>query len=368
MKLIHWTNYIIDLFMLRTVPFKTIITFCFIVSLFFTQSLAMAQEAGVSISPGVIEETLDPGTIHKYEIDIKNLHSAQQQYFIFTRNIRSVGDGGVPIFADDWEETGYELVNWINLSKDSVLLEGGQEETIEFILNVPSDASPGSHFGGVFVSADPPEIENSGAAVGYQVANIVSIRVAGDVIEQASIRQFSTGKFIYGAQDVDFNVKIENNGNVLVRPAGPLVIHNSLGKRVGELTFNESRAGVFPGKTREFADVKWVGDGAGFGRYEAVLSPVYGDEGAYKTMSNTVTFWILPFNVLGPALGALAVVLLATIIGVKLYVRRALAQVNAGRRMVRRKGQGGSSATLLVVVSILIVLALFLLVMLVLFA
>ena len=354
--------------MLRIVPYKTIATIACLMFLLFAQSIASAQEAGVSISPGVIEETLDAGTLHNFEIEIQNLHSAPQQYFLFTRNIRSVGDGGVPIFADDWEETGYELAAWINLSTDSVFLQGGETEVVKFTLEVPKGASPGSHFGGVFVSADPPEMENSGAAVGYQVANILSIRVAGDVVEQASIRQFSTGKFIYSAQDVDFNVKIENNGNVLVRPAGPLVIHNSLGKRVGELTFNESRAGVFPGKTREFADVNWIGDGAGFGRYEAILSPVYGDQGAYKTMSNTVTFWILPLNILGPALGALAFILLVTIIGVKLYVRRALAQVNAGRRMIRRKGQGGSSATLLVVVSVLIVLALFLLVMLVLFA
>jgi len=355
--------------MSSTASFRTIGLTLFAASLLFLTyvTTALAQDAGVAISPSVVEETLDPGVVKTYELEIKNLTSSEQEYFLTTRNIRDVGPGGVPVFADDWEETGFELANWIDLETGAVTLAAGEERAISFVLSVPNNASPGSHFGGIFVSAKPPEIDTSGATVGYQVANIVSIRVSGEVVETANIRQFSTSKFMYGTQDVDFNIRIENGGNVLVRPVGPLEIYNALGKRVGEVVFNESRAGVFPGDTREFDDINWLGDGVGFGRYEAILSPTYGEQGAIKTMSSTVTFWILPLGIIGPALGVLAAVLLVTVIAVRLYIKRALAQATVGRRMVRRK-QAGSSATLLVAVSVMIVLALFLLVMLVLFA
>ena len=247
-------------------------------------------------------------------------------------------------------------------------MPGGGKVTVPFTLSVPSDASPGSHFGGIFVSAEPPEIEESGAAVGYQVANILSMRVSGDAVEQSSIRQFSTGKFMYGSQNVDFKVRIENTGNVLVRPVGPLVIKNSLGKEVGELLFNESQAGVFPADTREFTNIQWIGDSVGFGRYEAVLTAGYGSDGARQSMSSTVTFWILPINIIGPALGILGFVLLVIVVGVRMYITRTLAQLNSGRRLVRRRGQQSSSMTLLLVVTALTVIALFLLIMLVLFA
>ena len=148
---------------------------------------------------------------------------------------------------------------------------------------------------------------------------------------------------------------------------GPVHINNSLGKRVGEVIFNESRAGVFPADTREF-ELQWIGDSVGFGRYEAVLSAGYGDEGAKKTISSTVTFWVLPINIIGPALGILAFILLLTVIGVRIYIKRTLAQLNAGRRLVRRRGQQNSSMSLLLIVSVLVVIALFLLIMLVLFA
>lgn len=338
------------------------------ITLVVAPTVTFAQEAGVRISPAVIEETLNPGVTVEYTFAVENLTRAAQTFYIFSRNIAGVTDGGAPIFAaTDLDVTGYELVDWLSIPVTEINLEEGGKQSIDFTLTIPEDAAPGSHFGGIFVSAEPPDLEESGAAVGYQVANIVSIRVSGEAIETASIRQFSTGKFLYGSQNIDFNVRIENNGNVLVRPSGPLEIRNSLGKKVGEVLFNENRSGVFPGKTREFDDVQWIGDSVGFGRYEAMLSPVYGDDGARKTMSSTVTFWVLPINIIGPAALVLGVLLLATIIAVKLYIKRMLAQMTTGRRLVRRRKQN-SSTTLLLSVAVLTVLALFMLVMLVLFA
>jgi len=343
--------------------------FVLIISLFvLTATTVSAQGTGVRISPALIEESLDPGITREYTFEVENLDDAEKTYFLFTRNISGVGDGGAPIFArDEFERTGFELADWITMETNQIVVPARGSQVISFTMDVPDNASPGSHFGGVFVSAEPPKLENSGAAVGFQVANIISIRVSGEAVEQASIRQFSTGKFLYGSQNVDFNVRIENIGNVLVRPIGPLQIKNSLGKTVGTVMFNENQAGVFPSATREF-DLQWIGDSVGFGRYEAILSAGYGADGAKKTISSTVTFWVLPINIIGPALGVLAFILLVTVIGVRIYIKRTLAQMNAGRRLVRRKGQQNSSMSLLLVVTVLVVIALFLLIMLVLFA
>jgi hypothetical protein len=331
-------------------------------------TLVSAQEAGVSIKPARIEETLDPGTQKQYAVTIENLNNSEQVFYLFTRNIKGVQDGGVPIFAEDLERTGYELADWITLPVTELTLAGGAETTLDFTINVPQGASPGSHFGGVFISVDPPKIEQSGAAVGYQVANIISIRVSGDAVVDANIREFSTSQFLYGSQNVDFDVRIENKGNVLVRPVGPLEIYNMLGNKVGDIVFNAEQAAVFPYDTREYKDIKWSGDSIGFGRYEAILSPVYGDQGVNKTMSSTVTFWILPWSIIGPALSVFAVILLLTFVFVKVYIRRSLAHLNHGRRIVQRKKRGGSSAVLLVTVVALTVTALFLIVLLALFA
>jgi hypothetical protein len=114
----------------------------------------------------------------------------------------------------------------------------------------------------------------------------------------------------------------------------------------------------------------WEDEGPGFGRYEAILSMVYGDQGRQATISSTVTFWILPANIILPALGVLAVLLLVTYVSAKLYVRRKLqfAETGGARRIVRRRRSSGVSPVLLVAVVMLAVTAIFLLILLALFA
>lgn len=325
--------------------------------------------AGVGLRPATVEETMEPGESRQFTVQVSNLSGADQTYYLNKRDITGVEVGGVPIFADEnSERTGFELSEWIKLDVDKLDIPTDGTANISFTLNVPDNASPGSHFAGIFVSVEPPRLRSTGASVAYEVANIISIRVAGEAVESAQIRQFSTNKFIYGSTNIDFLIRIENEGNVLVRPMGPLEINNMFGKRAAMLTFNDALAGVFPKTTREFT-ITWEGEGTGFGRYEAVLSPVYGDLGRKSTMSSTVTFWILPMNIIIPSAIVLAVVLATIYIAVKLYVRRSMAVASAGstRRLVRTR-QRNEFPIMLVIVSMFGITALFVIVLLLLFA
>ena len=337
---------------------------------FVLASTANAQTgAGVGLKPATIEEGMNPGEVRQFKVEVSNLSGADQKYYVYRRDIVGVKAGGTPVFADEnSERTGFELSEWIKLSVEELSIAANQTATIDFTLSVPDNASPGSHFGGIFVSVEPPRLRSTGAAVAYEVANIISIRVAGEAVESAQIREFSTDQYVYGSTNVTFSARIENEGNVLVRPMGPLEINNMFGKKVASLTFNDVLAGVFPKTTREFT-IDWKSDSAGFGRYEAILSPVYGDEGRRSTISSTVTFWILPMNIIGPSLIVLAVLLIVVYGGVKLYVRRTMAMMSTGstRRLVRTRRRG-EFPVLLVIISMLAVTALFLIILLLLFA
>ncbi len=334
-----------------------------------TQVHAQENSAGVSVSPAIIEpdEQINPGTSKEYSITIKNLNNNEQTFYLSPRNIVDM-QAGTPVFSESNEKTGMELADWIKLPVNQIKLSPGGSERVVFTMDVPMDASPGSHFGSVFVSVDPPEIEKSGAAVGYQVANIIIARVAGEATDSANIRQFATKRFFHSSKNVDFSVRIENLGNVLVKPTGPVEITNMLGQKVDTFIFNEEQASVFPKKIREY-QFNWTGEGTGFGRYEALISTVYGEAGAKKTLTSTVSFWILPMNIILPALAGLALLLLITFIFVKLYIRRTLAHLAHGQgRIVRKRRKGGLSATLLLTVVMLTVTAVFVITLLVLFA
>jgi len=345
---------------------------------FATGLPAAAQEgsAGIGITPAVISpaEQFKPGQVGQFSVKISNLSDVDQIYYLSKRDIVGVQDGGVPIFAEaQSEKTGFEMTDWIALGTESVAIAARQAVDVPFLITIPETVSPGYHFGSVVISVDPPELRSSGASVGYEVANIISIRIEGDVMEQARIREFSTDKYLYGSTNVEFLARIENEGNTLVKPTGPLEVKNMFGKRVALLNFNESQAGIFP-KTassnglREYT-VLWEDQSPGFGRYEALLSVVYGDAGSINTISSTVTFWILPMNIVVPAAIALTVLFLVIFITVKLYVRRSMALATSGstRRLVRSRQQAGFP-TLLVIISMLALAGLFFIILLLLFA
>jgi hypothetical protein len=328
-----------------------------------------APSAGIGISPATIENGANPGEIQKHVINVTNLSGVPQTYYFYLRDIVAVEEGGVPVFAEEGQEkTGYELSTWLTLNMEEITLGTGEQKEVEVTITVPNNATPGSHFGGFVVSMQPPRLRSTGAAVGYEVANIISIRIAGDVVEEAQIRSFSTGNFVYGEPKVDFSARIENKGSVLLRPFGPLEIYNMFGKRVELITLNDSRAGIFPFSERTF-NIVWESDGGGFGRYEAIVSMVYGEQGRQSTISSTTSFWILPLKIILPALGTLAALLLIAYVSVKLYIRNKLRSANVStRRIVRTRRSSGTSALLLVLVVMLSVTALFLLILLALFA
>jgi hypothetical protein len=352
--------------MFRTLFSALLFALVFVPAVLFAQS-----DAGIGLKPANIAENMELGESRQFTILVENVSEQDQNYYIFKRDISGVRDGGVPIFADNNMDTGgFALSDWIQLESDRLEVKAGEERAMTFVVSVPQNASPCDHFGGIFVSAEPPELEASGAAIGYQVANIVSIRVAGECIEKAQIRQFSTDNYFYGSSNVEFNLKFENSGNTLLRPTGPLTITNMFGKEVANLTFNEEQAGVFPGVTREFI-FSWTSDQTGFGRYEAMVSPSYGEEGFKQTAFSTATFWILPMNIILPAAGVLAVLLLVAYVSIRVYVKRQLAYYGATsgtRKLVRRRSNNSSTPLLLILVVMVSVTALFLLILLALFA
>lgn len=352
-------------------PVVTIISIFFSSLILSVTQVAYAQNAvaGIGLSPATIEESLDPGETKRYTVNISNLSESDQTYYLYVRNIVGVTGGGVPEYAREGaEKTGFELSEWVALDVSELVVPVGAQAPLSFTINVPESASPGSHFGAIFVSVEPPRMRNTGAAVGYEVANIISIRVAGDAVEKAEIRQFSTDRYLYGSTDITFALRIENLGNTLVRPVGPLQITNMFGKQVALLTFNDSLAGVFPGVVREFS-FNWKDEGFGFGRYEARVSPVYGEQGRKNTISSTVIFWVLPMNIIAPALGILAVLLLSVYFGVRLYVRRTMAMMGVGatRRIVRTQRKT-NPVFFMTFMAMLATTVLFVLILLILFA
>lgn len=292
------------------------------------------NSAGVRISPAIVEERIDPGSTFSGMLNVTNLESATRTFYVLVRNIKSLGPDGQPVFAKEGEPTGFELSDWVTAGTDSITLAAGEEGHISFAINVPTNASPGGHFGGIFLSAEPPKQRTTGAGVGYQVGTIMNLRIGGNIVEDAQIREFSTDKLLYSAAEVSFTVEVENQGNVLVRPRGPIDITDMFGKKVATIRINDDGAAVLPNARREFR-ATWEGDGLFFGRYQSLVGLVYGEDGR-KTISSAASFWILPLRIILPVGGGILLLILLVYSLMKWYLRRRIEDMYRHSRQLSR--------------------------------
>ncbi len=349
------------------------ILFVSLFSLVYTGSYTAdaQQNAGITLVPASIEEAANPGDTITKILTITNESIQDKEYYIYKRNIKGVEAGGVPIFAEENEQvTGYELSEWVEVPSEPVLVAANSSYNLPLSIRVPESATPGSHFGGIFVSVEAPKFRQVGAGVGYEVASIVSIRISGDILDSARIRSFSTDKLIYSSKkDVHFAAKVENMGNILIRPRGPVTITGMFGTKSETYIMNETLAGVFPGSVRDF-EFTWGGEGLGFGKYEAIVALGYDGKDGQKTIDSTLVFWVFPVKVMLSILAGFLVVIGGGYFLTKYYINQAVIRSAGGRRITPQKyrRQVGVSRFTFVFIALLAVVVLFLLILLVSFA
>ncbi len=222
------------------------------------------------------------------------------------------------------------LANWITLGSSTAVVPPGSAADIPFSIAVPKDASPGGHYAGILIGTQPPG--ESGAPAGSHIgissfiSALIFVTVSGDIKESGNIQEFSTDKGFYQRPDVNFNLVFANTGNVHVRPVGEIQIYNAFGKEEGTVPVNQEQTFgyVLPSSSRKFSE-EWQGPGNlwDIGRFTAVVTLAYGTDGT-KSVSQTLTFWVLPVGMLAED-GAIALLVIGGfVILLRRYVKKML--------------------------------------------
>lgn len=306
-------------------PSFVIIILSLLLNLGFFTAVMAAEEIGLKMQPSIIEEKAEPGQSQSMILHVTNMGVKEESYFAAVRDIISLAGDGQPIFAKVGEKTGYDVSSWIEITKDKIVIQGGETKDIPFTITVPKDASPGGHFGAIFFVVEADQLKEIGSGIGYQVGTIVNLRVAGNIQEDAQIREFNVDRGIYEKPRIEFSTRLENLGNSALRIRGPIEITNMFGKKIGGVVMNDGGAVVLPRSERSFT-VEWLGEGTAFGKYDAVMSLSYGDE-VKKTIVSSVSFWVLPKKIVLAVLASIFGVVLVFYIFTKLYIRKKLREL-----------------------------------------
>ena len=88
--------------------------------------------------------------------------------------------------AGEVEDAVNSLKNWVKPVYPDVVVFPKQEIALDFTIDVPPNADPGSHWGGVLVRT-APFFTGGGAAIQTRVGTIVLLRVSGEAKEKLAV-------------------------------------------------------------------------------------------------------------------------------------------------------------------------------------
>lgn len=214
---------------------------------------AQTGQAGLSVAPPNTDLTLSGGEQVTRSLTITNEGSAAASVTMSVNNFTASGEEGGASYLP--KGTG-GLADWITLSPSSFTLEGGDSKDVNVVIDVPSNASAGGHYATVFAyTSAQGAVSGTGAAVTTAIGANFLVNISGNVVEKASIAEFSTPRSRLNAgEDVEFTIRITNSGNTHINPTGVVEVFRK-GVKVDELTLNESGSAILPNSTRAFSVV-----------------------------------------------------------------------------------------------------------------
>lgn len=335
----------------RSLPIVALLA---LLAVFVSPSTIFAQSrVGISLSPPLVEDQVLPGATVSYTLRIENKGDTIEQLYPRLYDVSGISRDGQPEFAKQGESTPHMLSGWVTFDNDLVVIPPQGSATLRFTVHVPDDASPGAHVGSVALSREAPTDVKQGTGVGYEVRSIVSLRIAGDVIERTKIKEFFTSQVFFTSADVLFTTTILNEGNVFARPKGFIDIKNMFGTRVDSLPVNDGGASAFPNSERAYT-TPWKSDKFHIGKYTAELTLTVEGATGFTSLLSSVEFWVIPTHIVLPALGGLLATLIVFWVILRLYIRAQIRRATGGRSSARAREATSLSRLSVVVIGLLI--------------
>ncbi|GAA3528390.1 hypothetical protein GCM10022234_27090 [Aeromicrobium panaciterrae] len=272
--------------------------------------------------------TVNPGGTVEDGVVIVNRGPAPLVLGVDSANGLTTKTGSIELVTKDAKSSG--LRTWVRLSRDSVTVEPGRSVEVPFTVNVPDDASPGDHVGGIVTSLTSAD----GATVGRRLAIQIRLRVGGRLKPMLSIEDldvdYSGAPNPFAKGDATLTYTIHNTGNATVAARQAASISGPFGRfRVPATTIDDT-PDLLPGDRRKvsvrFRDVApaLLLDGT------VTVTPLMTDESgsvaSLTAVETTARGWAIPWVVL---VGLGVLVLVGTHL---LGGRRRLARLAAWRR------------------------------------
>lgn len=315
----------------------------------FMGRIAYAQEdvtsapAGINLTltPTFVNLVTDPGESVDTSIRITNNNNFTEYLQIEIRTFEPSNDGNSPVIRPLGE--GDDFGEWVSFSEEEFSVDPNEVKVVDVEINPPADSSLGYYYAFIITRQNSEEVDgNAAVAGGTAVLALLEVR-SENAKRELQIEDFKPKKLFYEYLPAELDITVRNNGNIHAVPVGDIFIDSMTTKEVASAPVNSGRGNILPQSTRTYTvnfddgfavrtaktdkDGNVVRDRNGnieyttkfdfskmdkfrIGKYEANVILVYDNGERDVPIQATVSFWIIPWKIIGGALIVLILVLL----------------------------------------------------------
>ncbi len=248
-------------------------------------------------------------------IHVQNQGSEPMRVVSYARDF-SIDRKGNFIFSEPGHES-YSAARWLGLEEADFELPPGEGKEVAISVSAPVEVEPGGHYAALFFEAVPSG-NQSAVQVSMRIPSLFYITIPGvteaDVIANADIVSLQLPG-VAGRRPVGVGVVVRNSGNVHLTVAARAHSSCSWGN-ASELDLGQ--AVVLPNSETLLKGTLQKTSLLGKVRASVVIGYL-GQNGELVNKSQTVEFWVIPWNAAGIILFVMGVVVPAIVIIRKRY-------------------------------------------------
>ncbi|HTE22289.1 MAG TPA: hypothetical protein VK674_04585 [Candidatus Limnocylindria bacterium] len=303
-------------------------------------------------SPLPISLKAKPGKTVETELRVRNSGTKTEKLKVGLMKFSAFGEEGKPRLEE--RAPGDDYFNWVKFSKTQLEARPNEWQSVKMTITLPETAAFGYYYAVTFTRADAEAAEgNLESAVRGGSATLVLLEAdVPGAKRDVSLQEFTASKRTYEFLPARFTIKLHNNGTVHTAPTGTIFI-NKGSQQVAALGVNQTKGNILPDSSRVYAaawdegfpayrakeadgqvvlkdgepeyELKWDTNklkNLRFGKYSATLVMVYDDGTRDVPLEATVSFWVIPWRLIGGGL------LVAVFVGIGIW--------STGRKVIAR--------------------------------
>ena len=177
-----------------------------------------------------------PGDVVEDSLAVQNLGDVDLVLGVYASDAFNTATGGIDLLAAG--EAPEDLGSWVRLDETSITVPAGGAVEVPFSVDVPADADPGDHVGGIVTSLRVTEADAEGnrLAVERRLGTRIHLRVDGTLTPELTFTELDAdhsgvaNPFAPGSMRLTY--RVENTGNVRLRATRTATVDPTWGPTV----------------------------------------------------------------------------------------------------------------------------------------